>query len=155
MSCLQVHLSDGEGMGILTQLLWTSTEQFLETPPTSPPVSPTPSQLLRKFSPKLVVKGEVRAPLILTPSSGRSLVRAARLVGYYYYYHYYCYYYYYIMCVYMCLCTFLVNEFTVVTKKHLYNQLCHVLFQSQVPCQASVAQQQVRDFSFFHKKLTG
>ncbi|XP_030298246.1 chromosome alignment-maintaining phosphoprotein 1-like isoform X2 [Sparus aurata] len=62
-----VHLSDCEGMGILTQLLWTSTEQFLETPPPPPPVSPTPSQPLRKFSPKLVVKGEVRAPLSPDP----------------------------------------------------------------------------------------
>ncbi|XP_030266866.1 uncharacterized protein LOC115578155 [Sparus aurata] len=62
-----VHLSDREGMGILTQLLWTSTEQFLETPPTPPPVSPTPSRPLGKFSPKLVVKGEVRAPLSPDP----------------------------------------------------------------------------------------
>ncbi|XP_036962651.1 formin-like protein 7 [Acanthopagrus latus] len=40
-------------MGILTQLLWASTEQFLETPPPPPPppVSPTPSQPLRKVSP--------------------------------------------------------------------------------------------------------
>ncbi|XP_036968948.1 uncharacterized protein LOC119027657 isoform X7 [Acanthopagrus latus] len=57
-----VHLSDREGMGILTQLLWASTEQFLETPPPPPPVSPTPSQPLRKVSPKLVVKGEVPGP---------------------------------------------------------------------------------------------
>ncbi|KAM8722546.1 uncharacterized protein AB9X84_005150 isoform 9-T20 [Acanthopagrus schlegelii] len=64
-----VHLSDREGMGILTQLLWASTEQFLETPPPPPPppVSPTPSQPLRKVSPKLVVKGEVRAPLSPDP----------------------------------------------------------------------------------------
>ncbi|XP_030294805.1 uncharacterized protein LOC115594723 [Sparus aurata] len=62
-----VHLSDREGMGILTQLLWTSTEQFLATPPPPSPVSPTPSQPLRKFSPKLVVKGEVRAPLSPDP----------------------------------------------------------------------------------------
>ncbi|KAM8722550.1 uncharacterized protein AB9X84_005150 isoform 10-T21 [Acanthopagrus schlegelii] len=59
-----VHLSDREGMGILTQLLWASTEQFLETPPPPPPppVSPTPSQPLRKVSPKLVVKGEPQVP---------------------------------------------------------------------------------------------
>ncbi|XP_036947927.1 uncharacterized protein LOC119016130 [Acanthopagrus latus] len=64
-----VHLSDREGMGILTQLLWASTEQFLETPPLPPPppVSPTPSQPLRKVSPKLVVKGEVHAPLSPDP----------------------------------------------------------------------------------------
>ncbi|XP_036978667.1 ras and Rab interactor 3-like isoform X2 [Acanthopagrus latus] len=64
-----VHLSDREGMGILTQLLWASTEQFLETPPPPPPppVSPTPSQPLRKVSPKLVVKGEGRAPLSPNP----------------------------------------------------------------------------------------
>ncbi|XP_036943145.1 formin-like protein 5 [Acanthopagrus latus] len=49
-----VHLSDREGMGILTQLLWASTEQFLETPPPPPPppVSPTPSQPLGRWPPQ-------------------------------------------------------------------------------------------------------
>lgn len=82
---------------------------------------------------------------LLTPSSGRSLVRAARLVGFFYI----------ILCVFTCVCVPFVNRFTVVTKKHLYNQMCDVLFQSQVPSQASVAQQQVRDFSFFNNKITG
>ncbi|XP_036935362.1 WAS/WASL-interacting protein family member 3-like isoform X2 [Acanthopagrus latus] len=60
-----VHLSDHEGMGILTQLLWASTEQFLKTPPPPPPpppVSATPSQPLRNVSPKLVLKGEPQVP---------------------------------------------------------------------------------------------
>lgn len=126
-------------MGILTQLLWTSTEQFLETPPPPPPVSPTPSQPLRKFSPKLVVKGEVRAPLSPDPFQWKVVGQSSKVSRFFLLY-------------YVCLHVFvhlLVNGFTVVTKKHLYNQMCDVLFQSQVPSQASVAQQQVRDFSFF------
>ena len=84
---------------------------------------------------------------LLTPSTGRSLVRAARLVVFFFFF---CV----CVCVYLCLCT-LWWMGSVVTKKHLYNQMCDVLFQSQVASQASVAQQQVRDFSFFHNKLTG
>ncbi|KAE8277231.1 hypothetical protein D5F01_LYC24917 [Larimichthys crocea] len=57
-----VHLSDHEGMGILTQLLWSAAMHQLETPPPAPQVSPRPSQPLRKFSPKLVVVGDVLAP---------------------------------------------------------------------------------------------
>ncbi|KAE8278052.1 hypothetical protein D5F01_LYC23891 [Larimichthys crocea] len=57
-----VHLSDHEGMGILAQLLWSAAMQQLETPPPAPQVSPRPSQPLRKFSPKLVVVGDVLAP---------------------------------------------------------------------------------------------
>ncbi|XP_040904800.1 uncharacterized protein LOC121188921 [Toxotes jaculatrix] len=55
-------------MGILTQLLWSTTEWFLETPPPPPRVSPTPTLPLRRFPPKLVV-----LHCLLTPSSGGSL----------------------------------------------------------------------------------
>ncbi|XP_060772748.1 histone-lysine N-methyltransferase PRDM9-like [Neoarius graeffei] len=62
-----IHLSDREGMGILTQLLWTATEQFLETPP-PPPVSP-----------KLVVKREVRAPLSPDPFQWKVVGQSSKL----------------------------------------------------------------------------
>ncbi|XP_041821742.1 uncharacterized protein LOC121627123 [Chelmon rostratus] len=57
-----VHLSDHDGMGILVHLLWSATMQQLETPPPAPQVSPRPSPPVRKFSPKLVVRGEAPAP---------------------------------------------------------------------------------------------
>lgn len=49
-------------MGILVHLLRSATMQQLETPPPAPRVSPRPSPPVRKFSPKLVVRGEVPAP---------------------------------------------------------------------------------------------
>ncbi|XP_040903315.1 uncharacterized protein LOC121187946 [Toxotes jaculatrix] len=73
-----VHLSDREGMGILTQLLWSTTDWFLETPPPPPQVSPTPSPPLRRFSPKLVVKGEVRAPLSPDPFQWRVVGQSSK-----------------------------------------------------------------------------
>ncbi|KAE8296882.1 hypothetical protein D5F01_LYC05656 [Larimichthys crocea] len=67
-----VHLSDHEGMGILTQLLWSAAMYQLETPPPAPQVSPRPSQPLRKFSPKLVVVGDVLAPRSPDPFQWRT-----------------------------------------------------------------------------------
>ena len=94
---MQVHLSDREGMGILTQLLWTSTEQFLETPPPPPPVSPTPSQPLRKFSPKLVVKGEVRAPLSPDPFHWKVVGQSSKVSSFFFFF-FVC------VCVFTCVC---------------------------------------------------
>ncbi|XP_060776815.1 uncharacterized protein LOC132886277 [Neoarius graeffei] len=105
-----VHLSDREGMGILTQLLWAVTEQFLKTPP-PPPVSPTPSQPLGKVSPKLVVKGEVCAPLSPDPFQWKVVGRRSKVSKVYY-----------IVCLHV-FGYILVNGFTVVIKKHLFNQM--------------------------------
>ncbi|XP_036981437.1 uncharacterized protein LOC119034487 isoform X2 [Acanthopagrus latus] len=132
-----VHLSDREGMGILTQLLWASTEQFLETPPPPPPppVSPTPSQPLRKVSPKLVVKGEVRAPLSPDPFQWKVVGQSSKVSRVFLLY----------LLLYYVFVYILVHGFTVITKKHLFIQICDVLSQPQVPGPASVAQQQEKE----------
>lgn len=87
---MQVHLSDRDGMGILAQLLWTATLQFLEPPP--PPVSPTPSQPLRKISasPKLVVKGEERAALSPDPFRWRVVGQGSKVSEVFLLYYYVC-----------------------------------------------------------------
>ncbi|XP_071398325.1 uncharacterized protein [Centroberyx affinis] len=55
-----VHLSDSEGMEVLVQLLWIFAYQQLETPAPTPVVPPRASP--PRFSPKVVVKGEVSVP---------------------------------------------------------------------------------------------
>ncbi|KAE8298350.1 hypothetical protein D5F01_LYC02844 [Larimichthys crocea] len=75
----QVHLSDHEGMGILAQLLWSAAMQQLETPPPAPQVSPRPSQPLRKFSPKLVVVGDVLAPRSPDPFQWRTARQGSKV----------------------------------------------------------------------------
>ncbi|TKS86091.1 hypothetical protein D9C73_019251 [Collichthys lucidus] len=74
-----VHLSDHEGMGILAQLLWSAAMQQLETPPPAPQVSPRPSQPLRKFSPKLVVVGDVLAPRSPDPFQWRTARQGSKV----------------------------------------------------------------------------
>ncbi|KAE8281774.1 hypothetical protein D5F01_LYC19157 [Larimichthys crocea] len=74
-----VHLSDHEGMGILTQLLWSAAMHQLETPPPAPQVSPRPSQPLRKFSPKLVVVGDVLAPRSPDPFQWRTARQGSKV----------------------------------------------------------------------------
>ncbi|KAE8296886.1 hypothetical protein D5F01_LYC05660 [Larimichthys crocea] len=74
-----VHLSDHEGMGILTQLLWSAAMHQLETPPPAPQVSPRPSQPLRKFSPKLVVVGDVLAPRSPDPFQQRTARQGSKV----------------------------------------------------------------------------
>ncbi|XP_071380716.1 uncharacterized protein, partial [Centroberyx affinis] len=66
LNCLElwsrdgVHLSDSEGMEVLVQLLWIFAYQQLETPAPTPVVPPRASP--PRFSPKVVVKGEVSVP---------------------------------------------------------------------------------------------
>ncbi|XP_049422008.1 uncharacterized protein LOC125882269 [Epinephelus fuscoguttatus] len=59
-----VHLSDDYGMPKLVELLWVASYQQLETPAPSPQVQHqvSPKPYVPRFAPKLVVKGEVRAP---------------------------------------------------------------------------------------------
>ncbi|XP_044191517.1 uncharacterized protein LOC122969675 [Thunnus albacares] len=57
-----VHLSDAGGMAILSQLIWMSAYQLLETPPPTPQVPLRTSPPGRTFVPKVVVKGEAPVP---------------------------------------------------------------------------------------------
>ncbi|XP_027135247.1 uncharacterized protein LOC109141303 [Larimichthys crocea] len=66
-------------MGILTQLLWSAAMHQLETPPPAPQVSPRPSQPLRKFSPKLVVVGDVLAPRSPDPFQWRTARQGSKV----------------------------------------------------------------------------
>ena len=64
---LQVHLSDAGGMAILSQLIWMSAYQQLETPPPTPQVPLRSSPPVRTFVPKVVVKGEAPVPRLSNP----------------------------------------------------------------------------------------
>ncbi|XP_074482239.1 uncharacterized protein LOC141762178 [Sebastes fasciatus] len=55
-----VHLSDSED--VLAQLFWIAAYLHLETPAPQPQVAPKTSPPARRFSPKVVVKGEVAVP---------------------------------------------------------------------------------------------
>ncbi|XP_042275301.1 uncharacterized protein LOC121902129 isoform X1 [Thunnus maccoyii] len=62
-----VHLSDAGGMAILSQLIWMSAYQQLETPPPTPQVPLRTSPPVRTFVPKVVVKGEAPVPRLSNP----------------------------------------------------------------------------------------
>ena len=65
---LQVHLSDGEGMGILVQLLWAAAYQEVHPPAPQPKVSPrATSPPTSVIVPRVVVKGKVSVPHVSNP----------------------------------------------------------------------------------------
>ena len=61
---LQVHLSDSDGMPILSQLLWVASYQQVESsePEPEPEVRARPSPPVPRRSPRVVVTGEVTVP---------------------------------------------------------------------------------------------
>lgn len=81
--CVQVHLSDDVGMGVLVRLLWSAVHKQLEPPPPepSPPprVSPPASRPARKVSPRLVVE-EVPAPPSPDAFQWRSAGRGSKVI---------------------------------------------------------------------------
>uniref|UniRef100_A0A8P4GBW0 Uncharacterized protein n=1 Tax=Dicentrarchus labrax TaxID=13489 RepID=A0A8P4GBW0_DICLA len=66
-----VHLSDGEGMVVLTRLLWAAAYESLEVPVPKPQAAPRTSLPVRHVTPRVVVRGEVSCLAPLTLTSGR------------------------------------------------------------------------------------
>lgn len=58
----QTHLSDYDGMPILTRQLWVAVSSYLEPPVPNPQASPKSCPLLPRLTPNLVVASHVSMP---------------------------------------------------------------------------------------------
>lgn len=77
--CVQIHLSDDNGMEILKHVIWTATSQYLEMLQPKPVVqSRTTPAYNPRFEPRIVVKGVEH--VLPMPSSEWTLVRSSSKV---------------------------------------------------------------------------
>uniref|UniRef100_A0A8P4FZU0 ubiquitinyl hydrolase 1 n=1 Tax=Dicentrarchus labrax TaxID=13489 RepID=A0A8P4FZU0_DICLA len=76
-----VHLSDGEGMVVLTRLLWAAAYESLEVPVPKPQAAPKTSLPVRHVTPRVVVRGEVIVPRPSNPYEWTSVERGRKFVA--------------------------------------------------------------------------
>uniref|UniRef100_A0A8C4H694 Uncharacterized protein n=1 Tax=Dicentrarchus labrax TaxID=13489 RepID=A0A8C4H694_DICLA len=75
-----VHLSDGEGMVVLTRLLWAAAYESLEVPVPKPQAAPRTSLPVRHVTPRVVVRGEVIVPRPSYPYEWTSVERGRKVI---------------------------------------------------------------------------
>uniref|UniRef100_A0A8P4KT77 Uncharacterized protein n=1 Tax=Dicentrarchus labrax TaxID=13489 RepID=A0A8P4KT77_DICLA len=75
-----VHLSDGEGMVVLTRLLWAAAYASLEVPVPKPQAAPRTSLPVRHVTPRVVVRGEVIVPRPSYPYEWTSVERGRKVI---------------------------------------------------------------------------
>ena len=76
----QVHLSDDEGMVILTRLLWAAAYEHLEAPVLKPQAPLRTSLPVRRVTPRVVVRGEVNVPRPSNPYEWTTVGKGRKVI---------------------------------------------------------------------------